>query len=130
MEKDGKWKPYNVKPLEQNVALVFRSGDIQRLNKQTYTFIINHMGFIAHYDLVGFQCAYADLNEFRERLQTSEYSRRLDYNLKWADQYEGDQEFNKWYGSAYCQSVANGIRRIIAAAKNQLRQSALAILPY
>ncbi|GAI87589.1 unnamed protein product, partial [marine sediment metagenome] len=43
MQKEGEWKAYNVRALEQNVALVFRTGDIQRLNKPTYTFIINHM---------------------------------------------------------------------------------------
>lgn len=127
MEKNGEWKPYNVKALEQNVALVFRTGDIHRLNKPTYAFIINHMGFIAHYDLIGFQCAYGDLDEFRERLQTSEYSKRLDYNLDWADRYEGDRDFNKWYGPAYCKSVAEGIRRVIVVARNQLQQPALPI---
>ena len=110
------WKPYNVDALERNVALVFRTGDIQKLNKPTYRFIINHMGFIAHYNLNGFQCEYADLEEFRERLQTSEYSTRLDYNLNWADKYEGDRDFNKWYGPAYCKSVAEGIRHIISSS--------------
>jgi len=127
LQKTGEWKPYNVKALEQNVSLVFKTGDIGKLNKPTYTFIVNHLGFIAHYDLIGFQCTYADLDEFRERLQTSEYSGRLDYNLEWADRYEGDRDFNKWYGSAYCKSVADGIRRIIAVAKNQLQQPALPI---
>ncbi|GAI31283.1 unnamed protein product, partial [marine sediment metagenome] len=74
MQKEGDWKPHNVKALEQNLALVFKAGDIHKLNKPSYTFIIDHMGFIAHYDLIGFQCAYAELDEFRERLQTSEYS--------------------------------------------------------
>lgn len=127
MQKQGEWKPYNVKALEQNVALVFKTGDIGKLNKPTYTFIIGHMGFIAHYDLIGFQCEYADLDEFRERLQTSEYSKRLDYNLDWANRYEGDRDFNKWYGPAYCKSVTEGIRHIIAVARNQHKQAALPI---
>ena len=117
MQNEGAWKPHNVKALAQNVSLVFRTGDIDRLNKPTYTFIIDHMGFIAHYDLSGFQCTYADLEEFRERLQTSEYSQRPDYNLDWAHSYEGDRDFKKWYGSAYCKSVAEGIRQIIAVAR-------------
>ena len=116
MQKEGAWKPHNVKALAQNVALVFRTGDIGRLNKPTYTFITLHMGFIAHYNLSGFQCEYSDLDEFRERLQTSEYSKLPDYNLDWADRYEGDRDFNKWYGPAYCKSVAEGIRQIIAVA--------------
>jgi len=109
------------------MALVFRTGDIDKLNKYTYTFIIDHMGFIAHYDLIGFQCTYADLDEFREKLQTSEYSNRPDYNLDWADRYEGDRDFIKWYGSAYCKSVAEGIKHIIAVARNQHKQEALPI---
>ncbi len=129
MQKEGEWKPYNVKALEQNVALVFKTGDIGKLNKPTYTFIIGHMSFIAHYSLSGFQCEYADLDEFRERLQTSEYSKLLDYNLDWANRYEGDRDFNKWYGPAYCTSVAEGIRGIITIAR-QPQQAALPILAY
>ncbi len=110
------WKPCNVDALERNVALVFRTGDINKLNKPTYRFIINHMGFIAHDNLNGFQDEYSNLEEFRERLQTSEYSTRLDYNLNWANKYEGDRDFNKWYGPAYCKSVAAGIRRIISSS--------------
>lgn len=127
MQKQGEWKPYNVKFLERNIALVFRAGDIHKLNKYTYTFIINHMGFIAHYDLTGFHCRYANLDEFREKLQTSEYSNRLDYNLNWANKYEADPDFNKWYGAAYCQSVAEGIRHIIAVARNEHKQVGLPI---
>jgi len=127
MQKEGEWKPYNVRVLERNIALVFRTGDIGKLNKYTYTFIISHMGFIAHYSLSGFQGRYADLDEFRERLQTSEYSQRLNYNLDWADRYEGDRDFNKWYGPAYCKSVAEGIKHIIAVARSQLKQPALPI---
>lgn len=127
MQKEGDWKPHNVKALEQNLALVFKAGDIHKLNKPSYTFIIDHMGFIAHYDLSGFQCEYAELDEFRERLQTSEYSKLPDYNLDWANRYEGDRDFNKWYGPAYCKSVAEGIRGIIAVAR-QPKQAALPIL--
>jgi hypothetical protein len=85
------------------------------------------MGFIAHYDLIGFQWRYANLDEFRERLQTSEYSKLLDYNLNWADKYEADRDFNKWYGAAYCKSVAEGIRHIIAVARNERKQAILPI---
>lgn len=127
MQKEGNWKPHNVRALEQNIALVFRTGDINRLKKPTYTFIINDMGFIAHYDLNGFQHTYADLDEFREKLQTSEYSHNLDYNLNWAAAYEGDRDFIKWYGQAYCKSVSDGIRRIITVVRSQTRQSAMPI---
>lgn len=117
MAKDGTWSPHNVAFLKRNIQEVFRSGDIGKLSKATYEFIINDMHFIAHYSLLGFQDRYGDLDEFREMLQTSEYSRDPDYNLRWADQYEGDRDFNKWYGPAYCKSVADGIRAIVAVAR-------------
>ena len=125
MEKAGNWKPHNVRALEQNVALVFRTGAIGKLNGATYRFIILDMGFIAHYDLRGFQSDYADLEHFRLMLQTSEYGSDPDYNLKWADQYEGDRDFLKWYGPAYCQSVSEGIRRVVAVARNHQATRAL-----
>ena len=127
MPKDGNWKPYNVDYLERNIREVFRIGDIGKLTKGTYHFITLHMGFIAHYSLYGFMDRYADLDEFRFNLQTSEYSRDPDYNLKHADREEADSDFNKWYGSAYCLSVAEGIRRIVKAAREQPEQRPLPI---
>ena len=127
MQQDGNWKPYDVAHLERNIREVFRSGDIGKLDKYTYNFIHQHMGFIAHYDLYGFQCEYADIKEFREKLQTSEYSRDPAYNLRWADQCESDSDFIKWYGAAYCKSKAEGIRRIILVAREQYYQPELPI---
>jgi hypothetical protein len=127
MPKDGKWKPYNVDYLEKNVREVFKSDDIGKLTKATYDFIIQHMGFIAHYDLHGFQCEYADLELFREKLQTSEYSQDPEYNLRWADRCESDRDFVKWYGEGYCKSEAEGIRRIVAVARSQYAQPMLPI---
>ena len=127
MPKDGNWKPYNVDYLERNIREVFKTGDIHKLTKETYHFITLHMGFIAHYDLQGFQCEYADLDLFRRMLQTSEYSRDPDYNLQWADKQETDRDFLKWYGYPYCRSVAEGIRRIVEAAREQPEQRPLPI---
>jgi len=125
--KDGNWEPYNVDYLERNIRQVFRTGDIGKLTKGTYQFITLHMGFIAHYDLYGFQCAYADLELFREMLQRSEYSHDPDYNLNMADREETDRDFIKWYGYPYCHSVAEGIRRIVKVAQEQPEQRALPI---
>ena len=128
MPERGNWEPYNVNYLERNIREVFSSGDIGKLTKGTYQFITLHMGFIAHYDLYGFQCAYADLELFREMLQRSEYSHDPDYNLNWADRKEGKYEpFIKWYGYPYCHSVAEGIRRIVKAAREQSEQARLPI---
>ncbi len=126
-QERGNWKPHNVKALGANAALVFRTGDIRRLNKVTYNFIILEMGFIAHYDLAGFKDAYRDLTMFREMLQTSEYSRDPDYNLRQATRYEHDRDFIKWYGERYCRSVAEGIRAIVAATRRQSKQQSLSL---
>ncbi len=111
-----KWKPHNVEALGRNIVLVFKKGDIAALNQPTYEFIILEMGFIAHYNLSGFQSAYTDLDEFRAALQAGEMSEDPGHNKKWADHYEADPDFNKWYGPDYCKSVTEGIRRIIQAA--------------
>ena len=114
----GKWPPYNVKAIEQNIRLVMRTGDIKKLNGKTYHFITQHMGFIAHYDLGGFRDEYRNVEELKHKLQTSEMSLDLDYNLRWADKCEMDHQFVQWYGEAYCRSNAEGIRAIVAVARN------------
>lgn len=111
------WQPYNVQALIRNVELVFKSGHIAKLNKPTYEFITLHMGFIAHYDLAGFQAEYKDLRRFCQNLQTSEYSTDRDHNLKWAVRRETDKFFRDQYGAAYNHSIAQAIRGIIAVAR-------------
>ena len=118
-QEDGNWKPYNVQAIVSSVARVLQTGDIENLTKPVYDFIIGHMGFIAHYSLDGFQCEYRNPDEFRKTLQTSEYSRDPNHNSRWADRYESDLDFNKWYGAAYCRSVSETIRGIIKAARFQ-----------
>ena len=116
-QQKGNWQPYNVKAIIKNVEQVFRNRDIKYLNKPTYQFIINSMGFIAHYDLYGFQSTYADLRSFAVHLQTSEYSNNKDYNLSWADSIGRDREFKEWYGDAYNRSKADAIKGIVAVAR-------------
>ena len=127
-QESGNWKPHNVKLLEANAALVFRTGDIRKLNKPTYNFIIGHMGFIAHYDLGGFQSAYRDIELFAKMLQTSEHSRDPDYNLRESTRYEEGLTFNVWYGEPYCRSVAQGIRAIVTTARQQSEQQTLTLV--
>lgn len=116
-KKPGDWKPYNVKALVRNVEQVLKNCDISRLNKTTYGFITQHMGFIAHYNLSGFQAEYEDLRDFCQKLQTGETSFDFDHNLTWADRIETDKQFREWYGQAYNQSRAEVIRGIVAVAR-------------
>jgi hypothetical protein len=71
------------------------------------------MGFIAHYNLYGFQEEYRDLRDFCHKLQTSEYSTDFNYNLTQANRYE----HRTAYGDAYNQSIAQAIRGIVALAR-------------
>lgn len=68
MQERGAWQPYNVSAIVKNVEQVFKNGDISLLNNPTYKFIINSMGFIAHYALGGFQGVYADLRKVCSQL--------------------------------------------------------------
>ena len=47
-------KPYNSKAILNNIELVLKTGDSQKLNNPTYSFIMLMSGFIAHYNLMGF----------------------------------------------------------------------------
>jgi len=114
----AKQEPYNSKLLVGNVESVFKNKDIRKLNNPAYKFIALHMGFIAHYDLSGFQSAYKDLREFVEKLQTSEYTRDREWNLHEADRQESDSDFRKWYGEEYQKSKASAIRGIVKVAQN------------
>lgn len=116
-QKAGNWKPYPVLAIVSNIESVFKHRDIRKLNKPSYEFITLCMGFIAHDNLYGFQEVYTDLREFCVKLQTSEYSRDKDSNLKEANRVEKDRDFLSWYGEAYCKSKAEAIRKSVALAR-------------
>lgn len=71
-----------------NVKKVLKGQDIGLLSPQAYDLITQHMGFIAHFGLSGFQGVYRDLRELCRRLQTSEYSTDLRRNMEWADELD------------------------------------------
>ncbi len=107
-----------------NIRKVVREKNIDFLSKAAYQFIILKMGFIAHYDLHGFRCAYSDLRSFLLRLQTSEYSNDKDYNLRSAERQEGDLDFKKWYGEENQKSTAWAIREIVMIAREYEKEIA------
>jgi hypothetical protein len=113
----GNWTPYNVRSIVRNVEAVFKSGNINDLRKGSYEFIILHMGFIAHYNLGGFQGSYEDLRDFAKNLLTSEYSQDENHNLREAARQERDSDFNTWYGRDYQMSVAQTMRGIVEVVK-------------
>lgn len=46
-----------------NIKKVVLSQNSRNLTKQAYNFVMQASGFIAHYDLYGFQAEYSDTNE-------------------------------------------------------------------
>ena len=114
-QEAGNWKPLNSKAIISNIELIFKNKDINKLNKPTYNFVMNLGGFIAHYDLNGFQYHYEDLRQFAEDLLNSCSKNDANYQL--------DDDFIKWYGKAYCQSEAdaiNGIREVVLKYQNDV----------
>lgn len=118
-QEKGNWAPYNVKAIEQNIRLVMRTGDIRKLNGKAYHVITQHMGFIAHYDLGGFQGEYRDIEEFRKRLQCSEMGNDWGENDRQAVREETDRQFREWYGEAYQKSKAAAMKAIVKVARTR-----------
>jgi len=117
------WPPYNVKAIVNNVKLVFKTHNINKLNKPAYTFITLYHGFIAHYDLGGFRSTYeGSLRIFAKNLLTSEgYSNDPYYNDRNARQH-GEGWWKDQGGMIYQTSVANTMRGICDAARAYLKE--------
>lgn len=116
------WKPYNTRTIVNNVKLVFKTHDINKLNGTAYRFIINYHGFIAHYDLYGFRHTYSgSLRVFAKNLLTSEMFNELRYNEHYADRRDHG-EYDDQGGKAYQKSVAATMRGIFDAAKAYLKE--------
>ena len=86
-------KPYNSKAVISNIELVLKTEDITKLNKPTYNFINLMSGFIAHYDLYGFQNYYSDVSKLSEELLDSVNSYTPEYDYEVTN-----------YGEAYAKS--------------------------
>ena len=112
-------KPYNSKAILNNIELIFKTGDIEKLNNTTYHFIYLLSGFIAHYNLYGFRDAYRDLRLFaKDLLSGCDTSAEYRSTEEWAV---------KEYGYEYCQSKANaikGIREIVTKYQEKISQKA------
>lgn len=54
-----------VKRIINNVVTVIKSGDIEKLSKRSYNFLMSCSGFIAHYNVYGFRNYYENTNELR-----------------------------------------------------------------
>jgi hypothetical protein len=54
-----------------SIRKVFQTGDINHLSKSAYDFLSLSSGFIAHYNLYGFRCAYDNVNDLKAQLAQS-----------------------------------------------------------
>lgn len=84
---------YNSRAILNNLELVFKTNDITKLNKPTYTFVSLMSGFIAHYDLYGFQSTYEDVSTLIREIAESVQSYIPDHT------YEAQE-----YGQVYADS--------------------------
>jgi hypothetical protein len=116
----GQWPAQDTKNILRSVRRIFETGDIGKLSKKAYNHITLQMGFIAHYNLAGFQDVYSDVHEFAKRILTSEYSNVVDYNRRRAGRYMADSFFVDSYGAAYCQSVCDCNIGIVELAEKYL----------
>jgi hypothetical protein len=116
------WKPYNVRAITNNVKLVFKTGDINKLNGSAYKFIINYHGFIAHYNLGGFRDVYdGHLTGFAKNLLSSEISNNPTYNEMYANSRAAGG-YDDQGGKAYQKSIVETMRTIIGYAKIYLKE--------
>ena len=83
-----KWKTVNTKAVINNLNLIFKNRDIDKLNGPTYNFLYLLDGFIAHYDINGFKCAYQDLRKLIDDLSDSS-------DVRNAERYVNDGFFQK-----------------------------------
>jgi len=118
-EKPWAFSTTKVRRISKNVRQVFKHSDIRRLNKEAYNLIILHMGFIAHYNLYGFQDEYANVHEFARTLLTSEYSRDPRDTTNRAARIE-EQYKHEEGKEVYGKRTAQTIRAIILAARQYM----------
>ena len=117
----GNQPAVNVEAISQNLNLIFKTGDINKLNKPTYQFISGLPGFIAHYNLYRFRETYTDLSTLARVLL--EPHKGWDPNRRnEIFKMQTDSDFVAWYGQKYCSSKAYTIAGLVRLAKNYLNK--------
>lgn len=68
LKHHAKWT-LNVKGIEKSIESIFKTGDMVKLTKDAYKFVMGESGFIAHYNHNGFIAEYQnDIDRFRRKL--------------------------------------------------------------
>lgn len=112
-------KPYNVKSVLNNVEKVLKNQDINLLSKTSYHFLYLMSGFIAHYDLAGFQHSYSDLRNLIGDIERALPSEK-DVAVR-----DVEDPKNNGYGKPYCVSkleIVEGLKPIIEKYRVEIFQ--------
>lgn len=105
-------KPYNSRAILNNLELVFKTSNIEKLNKPAYQFVANMSNFIAHYDLYGFQNHYENVDTLIEEIIAS------------VDSYLPDHGYyTESYGQPYADSVRDIYRGLGSLCPKYLTQN-------
>lgn len=91
----NKLTPLNSKTILNNIELVFKTNNITKLNKPTYHFLMNIPGFIAHYDLYGFQSNYSNVADLINQLSNTDLQWGIDHYSTY-----GIEQYGKKYGES------------------------------
>ncbi len=108
----GQWPAVNVKSVLASVERVFKTRDSSRLTKVAYNRLYLLGGFIAHYDLGGFQHAYSNTSQLARDILSA-------YEVNNPDHYM-QECFVRDYGQAYCQSEHDLARNLKTCAAHYL----------
>lgn len=103
----------NDKAILKNIELVFKTQDSSKLNNSAYRFLMNVSGFIAHYDLYGFQCQYQNVNDLIEKLINTD----LQWGIKHYSTY-GIEQYGKDYGEAMAR-IYQGLSALLTKYQKQ-----------
>lgn len=99
----NKLTPYNTSRIVSNVKKVLQEADMTLLSKQSYNFIYQQSGFIAHYNYYGFIEYYEDsIEQFVSDLQ----------NFGKDAEYFGTKWFRNEYGDEYVDSKVATLKGI------------------
>ncbi len=79
-----------------NIRKVVTTGDSRNLTKQAYNFLCLASGFIAHYDLYGFQAEYAETTKLAADILNNKA------NNQWGNFREGEDFYDYYMSKKDC----------------------------
>ncbi len=79
-----------------NIRKVMQTGNSENLTKQAYNFLYQSSGFIAHYNLYGFQGTYSNVAELAADILNNKSSNQ------WNNFNPGDRDYAYMMGKKAC----------------------------